>query len=131
MAEYKAYGTGRRKLSISRVFLNPNGKGEITVNGKSYKDYFPEYFHHVVEAPLDVTGTLGKFDLKCTIKGGGVSGQAEALRHGISRALNAYDEEKYRKTLKNLGYLTRDQRMIERKKFGLRKARKKEQYSKR
>ncbi len=127
----KSYGTGRRKTSVARVFLTPNGKGNIEVNGKDYKTYFPAYYLDVIETPFVLTEQLGKFDIYCTIRGGGVAGQAEALRHGISRALDAYDRERFRKTLKLAGLLTRDDRMVERKKVGLRKSRKREQYSKR
>lgn len=128
--QFKAYATGRRKTSISRVFLNP-GKGKIEINGKDYKEYFTAQYHATVEAPLSLCEVLGKFDLYCTVKGGGMTGQAEAIRHGIARVLDAYDRDKFRPALKAAGYLTRDPRMVERKKFGLRKARKKEQYSKR
>lgn len=127
----KSYGTGRRKTSVARVFLTPNGKGTINVNGRDYKNYFPAYYLDVIETPLVITEQMGKWDIYCTIKGGGIAGQAEALRHGISRALNEADRERFRKTLKLAGMLTRDDRMVERKKVGLRKARKREQYSKR
>jgi small subunit ribosomal protein S9 len=130
MAE-KVYATGRRKTSVARVFLIPGGKGNITVNKVDYKKYFAEFYHNKIEAPFALTETLGKFDVYSTVKGGGITGQAEAIRHGLARALATFDSEKYRKTLKLAGFLTRDDRMVERKKFGLRKARKREQYSKR
>lgn len=127
----KSYGTGRRKTSVARVFLTPGGKGNIEVNGKDYKTYFPAYYLDVIETPMVVTDQMGKWDVYCTIKGGGVAGQAEALRHGISRALDDYSRDQFHKLLKVAGLLTRDDRMVERKKVGLRKARKREQYSKR
>ncbi len=130
MAE-KFYATGRRKTSIARVFLTPNGKGKIVINNKEYTDYFPEYFQAAVIRPLQETELLGKVDIWATIKGGGMTGQSGAMRHGIARAIDKYNSENYHKVLKLAGLLTRDSRMVERKKFGLRKARKREQYSKR
>ncbi len=127
----RIYATGRRKTSVARVFLSPNGKGALTVNKKESLDYFPAFFRDQIFEVFAVTDTLNQFDVYCTVKGGGVNGQAEAIRHGIARALNELDKDKYRPTLKAKGFLTRDDRMVERKKPGLRKSRKKEQYSKR
>lgn len=130
MAE-KFYATGRRKTSIARVFLTPGGKGRIIINKKEYTEYFPEYFQSAVIRPLKETELLGKVDIFATVKGGGQTGQSQALRHGIARAIDRFNSETYHKILKLAGLLTRDPRMVERKKFGLRKARKREQYSKR
>ncbi len=125
------YGTGRRKKSIARVFMK-NGKGNITVNKRSIDDYFGlETLKTIVRQPLVATDTVNKFDINITVKGGGFSGQAGAIRHGISRALLQVDEEEYRPTLKKAGFLTRDPRMKERKKYGLKKARRAPQFSKR
>ena len=124
------YGTGRRKSSIARVRIM-NGKGNITVNGVSLDEYFgEETLKVIVKQPLTVTNTLDKFDVIATVKGGGFSGQAGAIRHGIARALNAANLE-YRPVLKSNGFLTRDSRTKERKKYGLKKARKAPQFSKR
>ena len=124
-------GTGRRKSSIARVRIT-SGKGNITVNGKSLEEYFgEETLRVIVKQPLTVTNTLEKFDVIATVKGGGFSGQAGAVRHGIARALNEADREEYRPALKSNGFLTRDPRMKERKKYGLKKARKAPQFSKR
>ncbi|MDE6493163.1 MAG: 30S ribosomal protein S9 [Bacteroidales bacterium] len=123
--------TGRRKTAVARVYLTP-GNGNITVNGKDYKTYFPtDILQYVVNQAFEVTGTLGKFDVKANLDGGGVKGQAEALRLGISRALVAVDAEEYKAALKAKGLLTRDPRMVERKKPGQPKARKRFQFSKR
>lgn len=123
------YGTGRRKQSVARVRLMP-GSGAVTVNGRDIDDYFGlETLKLIVRQPFGVTGTEGRFDVVCTVTGGGVSGQAGALRHGISRAL--LEAGDYRAELKKAGYLTRDARMVERKKYGLKKARKRPQFSKR
>ncbi len=130
MAE-KVYATGRRKTSIARVFLTPGGSGKITINKREFTDYFPEYFQAAVLRPLKETDLLGKVDIYATVKGGGLTGQSQALRHGIARAVDKSNTETYHKILKLAGLLTRDPRMVERKKFGLRKARKREQYSKR
>lgn len=127
----RVYATGRRKTSVARIFLSPNGKGTFTVNKKDYTEYFPEFFRSQIFEVFHITDTINQFDIMCTVKGGGVNGQAEAIRHGVARALNELDEEKYRPILKAKGFLTRDDRMVERKKYGFRKARKKEQYSKR
>ena len=125
------YGTGRRKSSIARVRLM-SGKGKITVNGIDLNEYFgEETLKVIVKQPLTVTSTLDKFDVVATVKGGGFSGQAGAIRHGIARALNEANREEYRPTLKVNGFLTRDPRMKERKKYGLKKARKAPQFSKR
>ena len=125
------YGTGRRKTSVARVFLT-SGKGEITVNKRPIDEYFGlETLKVIVKQPLVATNTLDKFDIKVTVKGGGTTGQAGAIRHGISRALLEADSEEYRPILKKAGFLTRDSRMKERKKYGLRAARARYQYSKR
>ena len=123
-------GTGRRKSSVARVRLM-SGKGNITVNGKTLGEYFgEETLKVIVKQPLTATETLDKYDVIATVKGGGFSGQAGAVRHGIARALNAANLE-YRPTLKSNGFLTRDSRKKERKKYGLKKARKAPQFSKR
>ena len=123
-------GTGRRKSSIARVRIM-SGKGNITVNGKALDEYFgEETLKVIVRQPLTVTDTLDKYDVIATVKGGGFSGQAGAVRHGIARALNAANLE-YRPDLKSNGFLTRDSRAKERKKYGLKKARKAPQFSKR
>ena len=124
-------GTGRRKSSIARARI-VSGKGNITVNGKDLNEYFgEETLKVIVKQPLTVTNTADKFDVICTVRGGGFSGQAGAIRHGIARALNEANREEYRPTLKSNGFLTRDPRMKERKKYGLKKARKAPQFSKR
>ena len=124
------YGTGRRKSSVARVHLFQNGTGAITINGRDIDEYFGlETLKMVVRQPLAATEELGKVDIVATVEGGGVSGQAGALRHGISRALLEAGE--YRPELKKAGFLTRDPRMVERKKYGLKKARKRPQFSKR
>ncbi len=136
MATYKTkrpymYGTGRRKSSVARVHLIPNGTGVITINGREIDDYFGlETLKLIVRQPLVATSTVGKVDVEATVKGGGVSGQAGAIRHGIARALVVLDEN-YRPTLKAAGLLTRDPRMKERKKYGLKAARRAPQFSKR
>ena len=125
------YGTGRRKSSVARVHLFENGTGSITINGRSIDEYFGlETLKMVVRQPLNATNTLGKVDIVATVEGGGVSGQAGALRHGISRALLLVNPE-YRAILKKDGFLTRDPRMKERKKYGLKAARRAPQFSKR
>ena len=124
------YGTGRRKKSVARVRLYP-GSGEITINGRSIDDYFGlETLKLIVNQPFGVTGTTGKFDIVANVAGGGISGQAGAIRHGVARALLAADAE-YRPALKAAGFLTRDPRMKERKKYGLKAARRAPQFSKR
>lgn len=130
MADYLATTTGRRKKSIARIFLEA-GKGTITVNGKSAEDYFANpSLVYMVRQPLDATDSLTRYNLKITVKGGGPSGQAGACRHGIARALVSSDSTNLR-PLKASGFLTRDPRMVERKKYGQRGARRKFQFSKR
>lgn len=125
------YGTGRRKSSVARVHLFEGGNGTITINGRDIDEYFGlETLKMVVRQPLEATGTVGKVDISATVSGGGVSGQAGALRHGIARALLSVDPA-YRTILKQAGFLTRDPRMKERKKYGLKAARRAPQFSKR
>lgn len=125
-----ALGTGRRKTSVARVFLR-EGNGKITVNGRDVDDFFKNPgLTYMVKQPLDVTDSLGKYDVIVNVKGGGPTGQAGACRHGLSRALVAYDEAN-KPSLKANGFLTRDPRMVERKKYGQRGARRKFQFSKR
>ena len=125
------YGTGRRKESVARVRLVP-GNGTITINGRDIDDYFGlETLKTILRQPLEATGTIGKFDVLVNVKGGGFTGQAGAIRHGIARALLEVDSESFRATLKAAGYLTRDPRMKERKKYGLKGARRAPQFSKR
>ena len=125
------YGTGRRKSSVARVHLFEGGNGTITINGRDIDEYFGlETLKMVVRQPLEATGTVGKVDISATVSGGGVSGQAGALRHGIARALLSV-EPAYRTILKQAGFLTRDPRMKERKKYGLKAARRAPQFSKR
>ena len=124
------YGTGRRKSSVARVRLIP-GSGVITINKRDIDDYFGlDTLKLVVRQPFGVTNTIGKFDIVCTVTGGGVSGQAGAIRHGVARALLQVSDE-YRPLLKKAGLLTRDPRMKERKKYGLKAARRAPQFSKR
>ena len=124
------YGTGRRKKSIARVRLYP-GTGVITINGRDIDDYFGlETLKLIVNQPFGTTETLGKFDIVATVTGGGISGQAGAIRHGVARALLSVDAN-YRPALKAAGFLTRDPRMKERKKYGLKAARRAPQFSKR
>ncbi len=121
---------GRRKTAVARVYLQ-DGDGKITINNRDYKEFFPTaILHYVVEQPLQLTDNLGKYDIKVNLKGGGITGQAEALRLGISRALVKIDPE-FRPILKEKGLMKRDPRMVERKKPGQPKARKKFQFSKR
>ena len=122
------YGTGRRKSSVARVHLFENGTGSITINGRDIDEYFG--LEMVVRQPLAATETLGKVDIVATVEGGGVSGQAGALRHGVARALLLVNPD-YRPILKKAGFLTRDPRMKERKKYGLKAARRAPQFSKR
>jgi small subunit ribosomal protein S9 len=130
MADTQYYGTGRRKSSTARVFLRP-GTGNILINKRSIEDFFSrETARMVVRQPLELTEMLGKFDLFVTVKGGGTTGQAGAIRHGITRALITFDES-LRSPLRKAGYVTRDARKVERKKVGLHKARKRPQFSKR
>ena len=130
MSATQYYGTGRRKTSTARVFLRP-GTGVITINDRTIEVYFGrETARMIVRQPLELTSTLEKFDLFVTVKGGGSFGQAGAIRHGITRALIEYDET-LRPELRKAGFVTRDAREVERKKVGLRKARKRPQFSKR
>ncbi len=125
------YATGKRKTAIARVWLTP-GTGKIIVNKKDFDEYFYDHLvaRYVVEQPFRLTGTEGKFDVYCTVKGGGKNAQAEAIRHGIAKALLEYHPD-FRPPLKKAGLLTRDARVKERKKYGLRGARRGQQYSKR
>ena len=124
------YGTGRRKNAVARVRVM-DGTGKITINNKDIDEFFGlETLKVIVRQPFTVTNTLGKYDVVCTVKGGGTTGQAGAIRHGIARALNEANQE-YRPALKQNGFLTRDPRMKERMKYGLKKARKAPQFSKR
>lgn len=130
MVDNTHYGTGRRKSSTARVYISP-GSGTITVNKRTLENYFGrETSRMVVHQPLEKVDMMKKFDIKISVRGGGPSGQAGAIRHGITRALIAYDEE-LRSPLRKAGYVTRDAREVERKKVGLHKARKRPQYSKR
>ena len=123
-------GTGRRKSSVARVYITP-GSGKVTINKKDMDDYFGlDTLKIIVRQPLEVTGTADKYDVKVTVHGGGFTGQAGAIRHGIARALNKADED-FRPALKKAGFLTRDSREKERKKYGLKKARRAPQFSKR
>jgi len=130
MALAHNYGTGRRKTSAARVFIKP-GKGEITVNNRTLDNFFGrETSRMIVRQPLEITAMADKLDIKVTVEGGGNTGQAGAIRHGIARALVEFNEE-LRSPLRKAGFLTRDARMVERKKIGLHKARKRPQFSKR
>ena len=130
MADIQYYGTGRRKSSVARVFLRP-GTGKIEVNHRGFDDYFPsDLLKMIIRQPLTLTETQDKFDIYVTVKGGGTSGQAGAIRHGISRALLEFNSE-LRSKLKSAGFLTRDAREKERQKPGLRGARRRFQFSKR
>ncbi|HBH12010.1 MAG TPA: 30S ribosomal protein S9 [Clostridiales bacterium] len=130
MMKAQYYGTGRRKNAVARVFLSP-GTGKIVINKRDIDNYFNfETLKVIVKEPLMITDTIDKFDVACTVKGGGYTGQAGAVRHGISRALLEADID-LRPILKKAGFLTRDSRMVERKKPGLKKARKSPQFSKR
>ncbi|MFZ5774853.1 MAG: 30S ribosomal protein S9 [Thermodesulfobacteriota bacterium] len=131
MADNRFYATGKRKTAVARVWLRP-GSGNIQVNDQSVEEYFGGGFDYMqkLSKPLVITDVMGKFDVLATLRGGGKSAQTEALRHGIARALLLVDPE-HRATLKKAGFLTRDQRMKERKKYGLRSARARFQFSKR
>ncbi len=130
MSKIQYMGTGRRKKSVARVFIVP-GNGNITINKRSMDDYFGlDTLKYIVNQPLVLTDTLSRYDIKVNVNGGGFTGQAGAIRHGISRALIKLDEN-LRPTLKKAGFLTRDPRMKERKKYGLKKARRAPQFSKR
>ena len=133
MYESKAYfyGTGRRKKSVARVRLY-QGTGSVKINGRDIDDYFGlDTLKLIVRQPLNLTGTADKFDIECRVAGGGVTGQAGAIRHGIARALLQFNSEELRPQLKKAGFLTRDPRMKERKKYGLKAARRAPQFSKR
>ena len=131
MANTKYYGTGRRKSSVARVYLVP-GTGKITINKRDIDEYLGlETLKVVVRQPLVATDNVDKFDVLVNVKGGGYTGQAGAIRHGISRALLEVDSDEYRPALKKAGFLTRDPRMKERKKYGLKAARRAPQFSKR
>jgi small subunit ribosomal protein S9 len=130
MAGEQFYGTGRRKTATARVFISL-GSGKISINDRTLEEYFGrEVARMIVRQPLELTGNTDKFDMKITVAGGGSFGQAGAIRHGLTRALMAYDES-LRPELRKAGYVTRDSREVERKKVGLRKARRKPQFSKR
>jgi len=130
MADIQDHATGRRKTSIAQVLIKP-GTGNITINKKPLNEYFPyETMKMVVQQPLNVVGVTGKYDLTIRVSGGGVSGQASAIRHGISRALISVNSD-FRGKLKKEGFLTRDPRVVERKKYGQKGARKRFQFSKR
>jgi len=130
MAEKTITATGRRKTSVARIFLR-QGKGSISINDRSLEEYFGrETARMIVLQPFDVTQTTGNFDIEVNVKGGGSSGQAGAIRHGITRALMQINSE-FRSPLKKAGFVTRDPRAVERKKYGRHKARKRPQYSKR
>ncbi len=125
------YGTGRRKSSVARVRLYA-GTGKVTINDRDIDSYFGlETLKLIVRQPLELTGTADKFDIECRVNGGGVTGQAGAIRHGVARALLQYNSEELRPLLKKAGFLTRDPRMKERKKYGLKAARRAPQLSKR
>ena len=127
----QTHALGRRKAAVARVYLTA-GKGNITINDRTLENYFPEEtLQYVVNQPFEVTGTAGQFDVKITLAGGGIKGQAEAVRLGISRALCEIDKEAYRPALKAAGFLTRDAREVERKKPGQPGARRRFQFSKR
>lgn len=130
MAASQYYGTGRRKESTARVFIK-QGTGKLTVNGRTLEQYFGRPTSRMVVAqPLELLDMTGKLDIYVTVRGGGITGQAGAIRHGLTRALMEYDET-FRTTLRKAGFVTRDARAVERKKVGLHKARKRPQYSKR
>ena len=130
MAANQYYGTGRRKNSTARVFIK-QGTGQMTINGRTLEQYFGRPTSRMIVAqPLELLDMVGKFDTYVTVSGGGISGQAGAIRHGLTRALMQYDES-FRPALRKAGYVTRDARAVERKKVGLHKARKRPQYSKR
>ena len=131
MATTRYYGTGRRKSSVARVYLVP-GTGKVTINKKDMDEYFGyDTLKVIARQPLELTSTADKFDVLVNVHGGGYTGQAGAIRHGISRALLQVDSEEYRPSLKKAGFLTRDPRMKERKKYGLKAARRAPQFSKR
>ena len=126
----RSYATGKRKDAVARVWIKP-GKGNITINEKSVDQYFARpVLKMIINQPFEITNRVNEFDVICTVKGGGLSGQAGAIKHGISKALNEYEPE-LRAVLKKAGFLTRDDRVVERKKFGKAKARRSYQFSKR
>lgn len=126
----RAYATGKRKSSVSRVWIKP-GSGKILVNGKDQDEYFSRaVLRMIISEPFKVANRDGQYDVFCTVTGGGLSGQAGAVRHGISKALDAFEPELH-KVLKQVGFLTRDSRVVERKKYGRKKARRRFQFSKR
>ena len=127
--EERYYATGRRKTAVARIWIT-QGTGKISVNNRGVEEYFGEAVRQQALMPLTTLGVEGEFDVWCTVKGGGITGQAGALRHGLARALLVANEE-YRKPLRSKGYLTRDSRMVERKKYGQPGARKRFQFSKR
>lgn len=130
MAKKRFYGTGRRKTAVARVWLTP-GEGDMTVNNRPFNEYFKrETLRMIILQPLESTGNLSKFNAQINVTGSGTTGQAGAVQHGLARALLSLNQD-YRKPLRRGGYLTRDARQVERKKYGRRKARKKSQYSKR
>jgi small subunit ribosomal protein S9 len=130
MTEERYYATGKRKTTVARVWLKPGG-GTIEVNKRAFDEYFPrETLRMTVLQPFELTNTMGQFDVYVNVNGGGISGQAGAIKHGISKALLTYNE-KYREVLKKAGFITRDPRVKERKKYGQRGARARFQYSKR
>ncbi|MGI8493776.1 MAG: 30S ribosomal protein S9 [Pyrinomonadaceae bacterium] len=130
MADIQYYGTGRRKTSTARVYLRP-GSGEIKINRRSFEEYFPnEALRMIIRQPLNLTDTVGKFDILVNVLGGGTAGQAGAVRHGITRALMEFNPD-LRSTLKKVGLVTRDPRQKERKKYGQKGARARFQFSKR
>ena len=129
-AHGRAYGTGRRKSSVAKVWIKP-GKGSVIINKRSFEDYFPRASHRIsITQPLAETKKLGQFDIICSVNGGGQTGQAGAIRHGLSRALDNFIPELHT-LLSKSGFLTRDSRTVERKKYGQKKARKRFQFSKR
>jgi small subunit ribosomal protein S9 len=126
----RSYATGKRKDAVARVWIMP-GKGNFTINGKTIDQYFARpVLKMIIAQPFEITNRVNEFDVVCTVKGGGLSGQAGAIKHGISKALNEYEPE-LRAVLKKAGFLTRDDRVVERKKYGLAKARRSYQFSKR
>ena len=126
----RSYATGKRKDAVARVWIMP-GKGNVTINGKTMDQYFARpVLKMIIAQPFEITNRVNEFDVICTVKGGGLSGQAGAIKHGISKALNEYEPE-LRTVLKKAGFLTRDDRVVERKKYGLAKARRSYQFSKR
>lgn len=124
------FGVGKRKTSVARLYITP-GSGEFTINGKNFDEYFGrEAYQKMIAQPMEVTGNIGKFSMVANVNGGGLTGQAQAIRHGLARALLALNPD-YRKPLNRNGFLTRDSRQVERKKYGRRKARRSTQFSKR